>query len=83
MGHLLDYLENVLEDPEFQYDFNLGDDLEINFTWLLNRPLVLTKLIKDYKEDIIHDINLELNDGENVDYLLNSLKTLKNIYYGF
>ncbi len=73
MNIILEFIGDCVSDPEFQEDFNLGDDIVDNISYVLSRPLLFNKLLKGFKKDIMHEINLELTINDEVTDLLDNL----------
>jgi len=76
---LLELLQDVAGDHEFQFDYDLGYNVDSNVKFILNTPKVLKVVLTGIKSDYDHDIAMEEADGEDVKYLkpiLNEVESL-------
>lgn len=77
---ILAILRDIASDPEFQFDYKLGNDIESNLKFVLDNKEVLNNiligLISDYKSDIVLEKGL---DEENIWCLTITLNELESI----
>lgn len=77
--NIKEIFEDIANDPEFQYDHHLTDDIDKNIEFIFNHPKLLKTLIAAEIEDYKHDLELEKSWGEDTAYLEQIISDLESL----
>lgn len=77
--NLKEAIKLITDDPEFAYDFDLGDDPKEVFKTVMKDEKLLKKVLDVLENDYEHDIEMEKKDNEDVSNLEKTLKEIKRV----
>lgn len=67
---LLDLIKDIADDGDFVYDLKLKGDLDNIVNQILSDKKLLRIVLNSIKMDYDHDIKMEKDSGEDVEYLM-------------
>lgn len=67
---LMDLIKDIADDGDFIYDLNLKGDLDSITNQILSDKKLLKIVLNSIKADYDHDIKMEKESGEDVEYLM-------------
>ena len=67
---LLDLIKDIADDGDFVYDLKLKGDLDSIINQILTDKKLLRIVLNSIKMDYEHDIKIEKDSGEDVEYLM-------------